>query len=110
MRAQYKGLIINISSMVTRMHIPGLAGYAATKSALNMLSDAACIELADESIHVITVYPRMTATDFARNSLGNQGTRRRLRSDTAIPVGTADHVAGRILDAAVNEPDEVCMT
>ena len=41
MRQGGGGLIINISSMVTKMHIPGLAAYASTKSALNMLSDTA---------------------------------------------------------------------
>ena len=32
------GLIINVSSMVSRLHIPGLGGYAASKAALNTLS------------------------------------------------------------------------
>ena len=46
MREHGGGMIINISSMVSKMRIPGLAAYAATKSALNMLSDTARVELA----------------------------------------------------------------
>jgi NAD(P)-dependent dehydrogenase (short-subunit alcohol dehydrogenase family) len=80
MRQGGGGMIINVSSMVSRMHIPGLAAYASTKAALNMLSDTARVELASDNIRVITVYPRLiewpallaTATDFGRNSLGDQ--------------------------------------
>ncbi|MCB0228941.1 MAG: SDR family NAD(P)-dependent oxidoreductase [Anaerolineae bacterium] len=40
---------------ITAMHIPGLAAYAATKTALNMLSETARVELAPANIRVITV-------------------------------------------------------
>jgi NAD(P)-dependent dehydrogenase (short-subunit alcohol dehydrogenase family) len=111
------GLIINISSMVTKMHIPGLAAYASTKSALNMLSDTARVELAPDNIRVITVYPRLTATDFGRNSLGNQTMRQGQRGHggpSGAPAGmptadTAEFVADRILDAAQREPAEQFM-
>ena len=116
MRQGGGGLIINISSMVTKMHIPGLAAYASTKSALNMLSDTARVELAPANIRVITVYPRLTATDFGKNSLGNQAMRQGQRGHGApgAPGGapTADSpelVADRILDAAQREPQEQFM-
>jgi NAD(P)-dependent dehydrogenase (short-subunit alcohol dehydrogenase family) len=80
MRQGGGGLIINISSMVSKMHIPGLGAYAATKSALNMLSDTARGELAADNVRVITVYPRLTATDFGRNSLGDQRMRQSQRA------------------------------
>ncbi|MCE1253505.1 MAG: SDR family oxidoreductase, partial [Anaerolineae bacterium] len=50
LRRQGGGIIINISSMVSKMHIPGLGAYAATKTALNMLSDTARGELAADNI------------------------------------------------------------
>lgn len=105
------GLIINVSSMVAKMHIPGLAAYAATKTALNMLSETARIELASYNIRVITVYPRMTSTDFAKNSLGNQEMRLRQRSEAPgdIVIDTPEYVAGKILEAARNEPAEQFM-
>ncbi len=74
MREHGGGLIINVSSMVTKMRIPGLAAYSATKSALNMLSDTARVELAPENIRVISVFPRLTATEFQKKFAGQSGT------------------------------------
>lgn len=65
MRAAGGGCIVNVSSGTTRMpNLRGAAGYAATKAALNMLSNAARTELADDGIVVSTVYPFVTATEF----------------------------------------------
>jgi NADP-dependent 3-hydroxy acid dehydrogenase YdfG len=102
------GLIINVSSLVSRMHIPGLGGYAATKAALNMLSDTARGELAAENIRVITVFPRVTSTDFAKNSLGDQRMRQGQR-EGAPAADSPEQVAARILDAAQREPAEQFM-
>ena len=90
MREAGGGVIINISSMVSKMHIPGLAGYASTKAALNMFSDSARGELERDNIRVISVFPRVTATNFFRNRLGATGTGR--------PAGGRPHGAryGRV--------------
>ena len=111
MRAQGGGIIINVSSMVSKMHIPGLGGYAATKAALNMLSDTARGELAPDNIRVITVYPRMTATDFGRNSLGNRPMREQQRGNAApgMVIDSAEYVAEKILEAIQKEPAEQFM-
>jgi short-subunit dehydrogenase len=111
LRAQGGGLIVNVSSMVSKMSIPGLGGYASTKSALNMLSDTARGELARDNIRVITVYPRMTATDFGRNSIGNRQVRQQQRGNAApeMVIDSAEHVAGKILEAIEKEPAEQFM-
>jgi short-subunit dehydrogenase len=111
MRAHGGGIIINVSSMVSKMNIPGLGGYAATKAALNMLSDTARGELAPDNIRVITVYPRMTATDFGRNSLGNRQVRQQQRVSAApgVVIDTPEYVAGKILEAIQKEPAEQFM-
>jgi NAD(P)-dependent dehydrogenase (short-subunit alcohol dehydrogenase family) len=106
MREQGGGLIINISSVVTKMNIPEIGAYAATKSALNMLSDTARGELASEQIRVISVYPRVTATDFGKNALG---VRRQQPQGSSNPPDTPEFVAEKILAAALNEPDEQYM-
>jgi NADP-dependent 3-hydroxy acid dehydrogenase YdfG len=108
MQEQGGGVIVNVSSMVSKMHIPGLGAYAATKVALNMLSDTARVELEDDHISVITVYPRMTATDFGRNSLGNRDVRRQQRQGAPTP-DSAEYVAERILLAVKHEPAEQYM-
>ena len=65
MRAQGSGRIVNISSGITRMAIPGVGAYAATKAAVNMLTAVARRELADDGIDVSLVLPFITATEFA---------------------------------------------
>jgi NAD(P)-dependent dehydrogenase (short-subunit alcohol dehydrogenase family) len=111
MRQGGGGGIVNVSSMVSKMRLPGLAAYAATKSALNMLSDTARVELAPENIRVITVYPRLTATDFGEHSLGDPEVRRRQRA--GVPGNTVvdppEFVAERIMEAVRKEPAEQYM-
>ncbi|HEY1618409.1 MAG TPA: SDR family oxidoreductase [Streptosporangiaceae bacterium] len=65
MRTQGAGRIVNISSGTTRAVRPGLAGYAATKAALNMLTAVTRLELATDGIAVSLVVPSITATEFA---------------------------------------------
>jgi NADP-dependent 3-hydroxy acid dehydrogenase YdfG len=65
MRAQGSGRIVNISSGTTRMTLPGVGAYAATKSAINMLTAVARKELAEDGIAVSLVLPFITATEFA---------------------------------------------
>jgi len=111
MRAHGGGIIINVSSMVSKMNIPSLGGYAATKAALNMLSNTARGELALDNIRVITVYPRMTATDFGRNSLGNRQMRQQQRGNAApgVVIDSPEYVAEKILEAIQKEPAEQFM-
>ena len=116
------GLIVNISSMVSKMTIPNLAGYASTKYMLNGLMLTAREELAKENIRVLMVYPRMTATKFAQNGInysGFGGPRPVPTVDPSAParppvgggqpIDSAEHVANRILDAIQNEPAEQFM-
>jgi short-subunit dehydrogenase len=76
-----------------------------------MLSDTARGELAADNIRVITVYPRMTDTDFGRNSAGNRQLRQQQRAQAApgVVVDSPEYVAGKILEAIRNEPAEQYM-
>jgi short-subunit dehydrogenase len=112
MRRQGGGMILNISSMTSKMNIPGLAGYASTKAALNLITQTARVELASENIRVITVLPRTTETNFGKNALGDQQMRQRQRSAVAehrIVVDSPEYVAERILLAIQEEPAEQYM-
>lgn len=64
MRAQSAGAIVNVSSATSLRVFAGLGGYSSTKAALNMLSQVARIELADDGVSVSIVYPSVTATEF----------------------------------------------
>lgn len=64
MRSSGGGAIVNVSSATSLDAFPGLGGYAATKSALNMLSRIARLEWSNDQIVVSSVYPSVTATEF----------------------------------------------
>jgi short-subunit dehydrogenase len=113
MRLGGGGVILNISSMVSKLKLPGLGTYAATKAALNLLSATARVELAAENIRVITVFPRTTETDFGKHALGDLELRARQRAASNwranVVVDSAEFVAGKILEAAQTEPEEIYM-
>ncbi|MGA7086724.1 MAG: SDR family oxidoreductase [Candidatus Dormiibacterota bacterium] len=64
MSRQGAGAIVSVSSATSLMVIPGLAAYAATKSALNMLSQVARKEFGPMGVVVSLVYPGITQTEF----------------------------------------------
>jgi NADP-dependent 3-hydroxy acid dehydrogenase YdfG len=94
MRRQGSGRIVNVSSGTTRLAPPGVGGYAATKAAVNMLTQVARKELAPAGIVVSLVVPSITATEFAGG--------RFLRRDPGLPGMIAhrpEYVARIILRA-----------
>jgi 3-oxoacyl-[acyl-carrier protein] reductase len=62
------GRIVNISSVNTVMHAPGIAVYAASKAAVEQFTMVAARELAIRGITVNTVSPGPVDTDMLRNS------------------------------------------
>ena len=69
MRAQKSGAIVNISSMGGFIGFPGSGYYAATKFAVEGLSEALSKEVAPHGIKVIIVEPGPFRTDWAGRSL-----------------------------------------
>lgn len=65
MRSRGFGRVVNVSSGTTRIAPPGVGGYAATKAAVNMLTEIARKELVGDGIAVSLVVPSITATEFA---------------------------------------------
>jgi len=111
MRQNGGGLIINVSSNVSKMHLPAISTYAATKAALNMISDTAREELASDNIRITTMFPRQTATNFGKNSLATSKTN---QQGPRPPQGgpgpdSAEAVAQKLLEAARNEPHDQYM-
>jgi short-subunit dehydrogenase len=107
MRKQGGGAIVNVSSMTSRMVLPGVGGYSATKAALNMLSAVARKELASDGIVVSIVYPAVTATEFhqslAAGGMVGGGSRR-------VKPHSAEFVAEAILGLIVSGEEEVQLT
>lgn len=109
MRAQGGGLIVNISSMVSRQTWPSMGAYAATKHAQNCLSETLRVEVAKDNIRVSVVFPGNTDTDFGRNALSM------IDPPTEVPGGgewtqdSPEYVAEKILLAMRTEPHEQYM-
>jgi short-subunit dehydrogenase len=64
MRQQRKGLIVNLSSIVGKFTFPGSGVYAASKHALEAITDAMRLELAPMGIKVVAIRPGPIATEF----------------------------------------------
>jgi short-subunit dehydrogenase len=107
MRSQKSGLIMNISSLVSKNYYPGLAAYASTKYALNALSLTAREELKADGIVVNVFHPKMTATDFGANAYGEKYSSAAGRP--GMQVDTAEAVAEAIADQIESEEAEFCM-
>jgi NAD(P)-dependent dehydrogenase (short-subunit alcohol dehydrogenase family) len=64
MREQSSGIIVNISSVVGRMGLPGFPAYVSTKYALEGLSDCLRYELGQFGINVTLIEPGAVKTNF----------------------------------------------
>ncbi len=65
MRVQKSGCIINISSILGRIAIPGFGWYAASKHAIEALSEALRGEVKDFGIDIVVIAPGLIKTEFA---------------------------------------------
>lgn len=88
------GRIVNISSTASITARPGIAHYASSKAALNMLTKVLAVELAERSITVNAVLPGVIATDTVLD---------------AIEANAAEHQAklAKIPVGRLGQPDEV---
>lgn len=109
MRAQGSGHIINISSAVGHASWPFGGAYAATKHAIEALSEALQAEVAPLGIRVTVINPGYFATGFAGSmpmAMANpayQAMRDHVLSGFAsMPAGNPDEVVEAILHAASN--------
>jgi len=107
MRAQGGGMILNISSMVSKNYFPRLAAYSSTKYALNSISLTARQELEADKIVVSVFHPKMTATDFGKNSIGEKYSS--FAGRPGMTVDTAEDVAKAIVEQIESEEPESMM-
>ncbi len=90
-----KGMIVNISSGLSKRALPFLSSYGSTKAMLNMLSDGLRMELMTSGVKVLTYNPPATDTPFiAQNRRG------------AMKLEPVANVAARIVKAIEQEKRE----
>ena len=110
MRQQGGGVIINISSGLTKRVVPGTGPYSSTKWALNALTLIARQELAEENIRVGLMIPGRTInTQFGQNTLDGprpQYTAPPAGTGQSYPFDTPEQVAAKILEAVQTEAAE----
>jgi NAD(P)-dependent dehydrogenase (short-subunit alcohol dehydrogenase family) len=88
------GSIVAISSTVAVFPMPFDAGYAAGKTAVDMLVRIAADELGGAGVRVNAVRPGLTATDTTVGLVGNDALRERFLEQQPIKrVGRADDIA-----------------
>ncbi len=106
MRRRGSGLIVNVSSVVGKRALPMTGAYAASKYALQGLSDALRIELAGTGVRVSVICPGYTATEFGESVIDYGAARSRPRG-SAMP---AEKVAEAIFDCARKPRREIVLT
>ena len=115
MRCQRGGVIVNISSILGKVTVPSLgmvgssAGYTASKYALNAFSAAARMELKADNIHVVTMLPGVTASEFNDHFLVSTPARSQpvRRTGSLMGVMPAAKVAQRMVRAIERREREV---
>lgn len=92
------GMIINVSSGLTRFSFPGSSAYAMAKGAVEVLTRYLARELAERGITVNTLAPGAIATDFSGGMVrDNPETNKTVASFTALGrVGEAEDIGTAI--------------
>src|SRR5215831_10679924 len=71
MRLRGKGLIINVTSLASRLPVPFMAAYNASKAALASFIMTMQLELGDSTVHVVDVQPGDISTEFNKSVILN---------------------------------------
>ncbi|MDP3086265.1 MAG: SDR family NAD(P)-dependent oxidoreductase [Rubrivivax sp.] len=100
------GAIVNMSSVNSRLAIPSIASYNASKGGVDQLTRVMALALADRGVRVNAVAPGTIATELAKNAvLTSDEARARILSRTPMkrlgePMEIAETVAYLLSDAA----------
>jgi short-subunit dehydrogenase len=110
MRKQGGGMILNVSSRVSKSYFPNLGAYASTKYALNAISLTARQELAKDKIIVSVMHPKMTSTNFGKNSVRTTEFQEARPGDRPqMQIDTPEQVAEKIIELIKSEEPEAEM-
>ena len=64
MQARGEGLIINVTSLASRLPVPFMAAYNAAKAALATFTMSIQLELPDSGVHIVDLQPGDISTEF----------------------------------------------
>jgi NAD(P)-dependent dehydrogenase (short-subunit alcohol dehydrogenase family) len=97
MRDQKSGSIVNVVSILSRISVPGFGWYAASKYAIEALTDALRGEVMEFGIDVVLIAPGLIKTEFVPNQL-------RALESIAHPPAYEKLLAG-VRNLVAGEPD-----
>lgn len=109
---QFKGRIVNVSSLAGKFPLPFNSSYIASKFAVSGFSDTLRLELANQGVSVTVIYPSWVVTEFHERFLNKEGQPAgpRGRNIYTRRTMTADRCAKIIVKAALNRKREVIMS
>ena len=81
MRPRSNGVIINISSVAATVSTPTLGYYAATKAAMDKISEVLEQEVADQGIHTCMLVPGAVKSSFGKNMVEAEAHTTRIYTD-----------------------------
>jgi len=86
------GKIVNVSSNITRMAIPGSSVYTATKGAIDVLTQVWATELGPKGITVNAISPGATDTDM-NDDMSSSEKKQTLQMTALGRLGTSEDIA-----------------
>jgi 3-oxoacyl-[acyl-carrier protein] reductase len=110
MRAQGRGVIVNIGSTAGLRPRPGLTWYNGTKGAVHAITKSMAIELAPDRIRVCALAPVAGETPLLATFMGEDTPEKREAFKSSIPLGRLsrpDDIANAALFLASDEADLV---
>lgn len=103
----HKGMIVNVSSLVSIRPLPFTGAYCASKAALTALTKAFRVEATN--VHVMLVMPGLTRTNFRASVVGIENVPIELNSGDKLAV-SPETVAQKIIKGIKREKHEVFIT
>ena len=96
------GCVINVSSNITRMAVPGASVYTATKGAIDMVTQVLATELGPKGIRVNAISPGATDTDM-NAKMTSAEKKQTLQMTPLGRMGTAEEVAAAAVFLATDD-------
>jgi short-subunit dehydrogenase len=108
MKKQGGGAIMNISSGLALMYLPGMSAYSSMKRAFAGISLIAREELKDYDIAVGVMYPYITDTDFEKNTIKvSSDDWQQDEGGSRFPPDSAEYVARKIVEGIESGEAEI---